>query len=154
MYALTNVIGCPISSSHPMFEAWLIDRQYMNVRITPTVQQSTSDVVILWTHTSNKNLKGWSPNHFVPLVPETSKTTSAVGKSSGPVQDSKCNPPPKKRQKLSDKLVKNNSLGQLCIRPASTIHGRKHGLVLFQWRTTNSASAAHCATKLSTVGKR
>ena len=38
----------------------------------------------------------------------------------------------KKRQKLSDKLVKNNSLGQLCIRPASTIHGRKHGLVLFQ----------------------
>ena len=87
MYALTNVIGCPISSSHPMFEAWLIDRQYMNVRITPTVQQSTSDVVILWTHTSNKNLKGWSPNHFVPLVPETSKTTSAVGKSSGPVQE-------------------------------------------------------------------
>lgn len=155
MYALSNVIGCPISSLYPMVVASLIDRQYMNVIITPTVQQSTSEVVILWAHISNTNLKGWSANHFVPLVPETSKTGSpAVGKSSGPVQDSKCSPPPKKRQKLSDGVVKKKFLGHLCIRPTSTIHGRKRGLVLFQRRTTNTASAAHCATKSSTVGNR
>ena len=95
-----------------MVVASLIDRQYMNVTITPTVQQSTSEVVILWTHISNTNLKGWSPNHFVPLVPETSKTASpAVGKSSGPVQDFKCSPPPKKRQKLSDGVVKKKFTG-------------------------------------------
>ena len=112
MYALSNVIGCPISSLYPMVVASLIDRQYMNVTITPTVQQSTSEVVILWTHISNTNLKGWSPNHFVPLVPETSKTAPpAVGKSSGPVQDSKCSPPPKKRQKLSDGVVKKKFTG-------------------------------------------
>ena len=112
MYALSNLIGCPISSLYPMVVTSLIDRQYMNVTITPTVQQSTSEVVILWTHISNTNLKGWSPNHFVPLVPETSNTASpAVGKSSGPVQDSKCSPPPKKRQKLSDGVVKKKFTG-------------------------------------------
>lgn len=112
VYALGNVVGCPISSLYPMVVASLIDRQYMNVTITPTVQQSTSEVVILWTHTSNTNLKGWSPNHFVPLVPETSKTASpAVRKCCGPVQDSKRSPPPKKRQKLRNGVVKKKFTG-------------------------------------------
>ena len=112
LYALSNVIGCPISSLYPMVEASLIDRKYMNVTITPTVQQSTSEVVILWTHTNNTNLKGWSPNHFVPLVPGTSKAAfPAAGKSSGLVQDSKSSPPPKKRQKLSDGVVKKKFTG-------------------------------------------
>ena len=112
MYALSNVIGCPISSLYPVIVASLIDRQYMNVTITPTVQQSTNEVVILWTHTSNSNLKGWIPKYFVPLVPETSKTASlAVGKSSRPVQNSKCSPPPKKRQQVSDGVVKKKFTG-------------------------------------------
>lgn len=71
LYALSSVIGGPISSLYPTVVALLIDRQYMNVTITPTVQQSTSEVVILWAHTSNTNLKEWSPNHFVPLLPES-----------------------------------------------------------------------------------
>ena len=64
MKALSNEIGCPISSLYPMVVASLIDRQYMNVKITPTLQQGTSEVVILWTNISNTNLKGWSPTHF------------------------------------------------------------------------------------------
>ena len=62
--------------------------------------------------TSNTNLKGWIPKYFVPLVPETSKTASlAVGKSSRPVQNSKCSPPPKKRQQVSDGVVKKKFTG-------------------------------------------
>ena len=112
LYALSNVIGGSISSLYPMVVALLIGRQYMNVTITPTVQQSTSEGVILWTHTSNTNLKGWSPNHFVPLVPETSKTASpALGKYSCLVQDWKCSPLSKKRQTLSDGVIKKNFTG-------------------------------------------
>ncbi|XP_048583263.1 uncharacterized protein LOC125562948 [Nematostella vectensis] len=65
----TNVVGCQIQSVYPEVVGSLIDRQYVNVRITPELVRSPMVASLMWTHTKNVNLTGWAPNHFVPLLP-------------------------------------------------------------------------------------
>ena len=72
--ALCNVIKKPINSIHPMVQNPSIDRDVHNQVLFPIGEiyysDSLSDILtILWTHTSDTNLVGWKPNHFVPCFP-------------------------------------------------------------------------------------
>lgn len=69
IFALANVTGCTINSIYPRVSGSLIDRRYMNVRISPEKTQHPEVAYLMWTNTKNTNLQGWSPNHFVPLMP-------------------------------------------------------------------------------------
>lgn len=71
IFALANVIGCPIVSVYPSVSGSLVDRNYMNVRIVPEkfLGQSSDVAYLMWTHMQNTNLHSFVPNHFVPLLP-------------------------------------------------------------------------------------
>ena len=71
IFALCNVIGCSIKSAYPCVIGSLIDRSYMNICIQPVNKRCSSTAVVMWTNTILTDLRGWFPNHFVPLIPET-----------------------------------------------------------------------------------
>ena len=70
IFALCNVIGCSIKSVYPCVTGSLIDRCYMNICIQPVNKRCSSTAVVMWTNTILTDLRGWFPNHFVPLIPE------------------------------------------------------------------------------------
>lgn len=70
IFALCNVIGCSITSVYPCVSGSLIDRSYMNISIQPVRKRCSSTAVIMWTNTNVTDLRGWFPNHFVPLIPD------------------------------------------------------------------------------------
>ena len=69
IFALSNILGFPIQTVYPEVKGSLINRNYVNVLITPSQMQYPTVAYIMWTHTSNVDLHGWTPNHFVPLIP-------------------------------------------------------------------------------------
>ena len=69
IFALSNILGFPIQTVYPEVKGSLINRNYVNVLITPSQMQHPTVAYIMWTHTSNVDLHGWTPNHFVPLIP-------------------------------------------------------------------------------------
>ena len=70
IFALCNVIGCSITSVYPCVSGSLIDRSYMHISIQPVKKRCSSTAVIMSTNTLSADLRGWFPNHFVPLIPE------------------------------------------------------------------------------------
>lgn len=77
LFALSNVTGCIIQSVYPDVKGSLIDRNYINITIRPEKVKQPDIVYIMWSHTQNSCLIGWSPNHFVPLMPSTMPAQSA-----------------------------------------------------------------------------
>ena len=69
IFALSNILGFPIQTLYPDVRGSLVDRNYVNVPITPSHMQHSSVAYVMWTHTRNVDLHGWTPNHFVPLLP-------------------------------------------------------------------------------------
>lgn len=69
IFAFSNILGFPIQTVYPEVKGSLINRNYVNVPITPSQMQHQTVAYIMWTHTSNVELHGWTPNHFVPLIP-------------------------------------------------------------------------------------
>ena len=69
IFALSNNLGFPIQTVYPDVRGSLVDRNSANVRITPSLMQHPSVAYVMWTHTRNVDLHGWTPNHFVPLLP-------------------------------------------------------------------------------------
>jgi hypothetical protein len=104
MFALCNVIGCPVVSVYPMVKGTTVDRSFIYITIKPTVERCLKKVIILWSHISNTDVNKWNPNHFVPLMPADfvvnpskgeSKEIRAEKQAKTTVDDSL----PKKRQK-------------------------------------------------------
>jgi hypothetical protein len=104
MFALCNVIGCPVVSVYPMVKGTTVDRSFIDITIKPTVERCLKKVIILWSHISNTDVNKWNPNHFVPLIPADfvvnpskgeSKEIRAEKQAKTTVDDSL----PKKRQK-------------------------------------------------------
>ena len=69
IFAVSNVTVWPISSIYPEVSCSLVSRLYLNVNIVPEKVRQSDVVYLMWTHTQNTSLRGWSPNHFVPLMP-------------------------------------------------------------------------------------
>ena len=69
IFALSNILGFPIQTVYPDVKGSLVNRNYVNVLITPSQMQHPTVAYIMWTHASNVDLHGWTPNHFVPLIP-------------------------------------------------------------------------------------
>jgi len=67
IFALSNILA--IQTVYPEVKGSLINQNYVNVLITPSQIQHPNVAYIMWTHTSNVDLDGWTPNHFVPLIP-------------------------------------------------------------------------------------
>ena len=71
MKALAAVTKGHIDSIYPMVGNCLLHRSYFHRYITPSTSEELSSTEkegifnIIWTHTGNKALKGWHPNHFV-----------------------------------------------------------------------------------------
>ena len=69
--ALAAVTKRHINSIYPMVENSIVDRSFFHRYITPSTNEESSSTEevgvfnIMWTHTGNKALKGWHPNHFV-----------------------------------------------------------------------------------------
>lgn len=70
IFALCNVLGCSKKSVYPCGIGSLIDRSYMNICIQPVNKRCSSTAIVMWTNTILTDLRGWFPNHFVPLIPE------------------------------------------------------------------------------------
>ena len=71
MYALPNVLQCPILSIYPDRQVVGIDRNIHNQRINPSKgskQHIQDPVAIMWTHTVSDSGDNWIPNHFVPCI--------------------------------------------------------------------------------------
>ena len=69
-----NIFSVPINSIYPTVQNPGVDRDVHNQVFFPVGKtyypESLNEIVtILWTHTSNTNLRGWKPNHFVPCFP-------------------------------------------------------------------------------------
>ena len=74
LLAICNIIQKPLNSVYPKAQNPGVDRDVHNQIFFPTGKvyypENLDDMVtILWTHTSDKNLTGWKPNHFVPCFP-------------------------------------------------------------------------------------
>ena len=69
IFALSNILGFSIQTVYPDVRSSLVNRNYVNVCITPSHMQHPSVAYLMWTHTRNVDLHGWTPNHFVPLLP-------------------------------------------------------------------------------------
>ncbi len=69
IFALANVTGCPIMSVYPMVDGSLVNRDYMNVHIVPENVVQPDVAYLMWSHIQDANLHGFTPNHFVPLMP-------------------------------------------------------------------------------------
>ena len=71
MKALVAVTKRHINSIYPMVENSLVDRSFFYRYITSSTNEESSSTEevgvfnIMWTHTGNKTLIGWYPNHFV-----------------------------------------------------------------------------------------
>lgn len=68
-FALSNILGFPIQTVYPEVKGSLVNRNYVNVLITPSQMQHPKVAYIMRTHTSNVDFYGWTPNHFVLLIP-------------------------------------------------------------------------------------
>ena len=68
--ALVDVTKRHINSIYPMIENSLVDRSFFYITSSTNEESSSTEEVgvfnIMWTHTGNKTLIGWYPNHFVP----------------------------------------------------------------------------------------
>ena len=69
IFALSNILGFPIQTVYPEVKGSLVNRNYVNVHITPSQMQHSKVAYIMWTHTSNVDFHGWTPNHFALLIP-------------------------------------------------------------------------------------
>ena len=78
IFELSNILGFPIQTVYPEVKGSLVNRNYVNVLITPSQMQHPTVAYIMWTHTSNVDLHGWTPNHFVPLIPVPPLAVGAV----------------------------------------------------------------------------
>ena len=58
IFALSNILGFPIQTLYPDVLGSLVDRNYVNVRITPSHMQHPSVAYVMWTHT--RTLSGCS----------------------------------------------------------------------------------------------
>ena len=119
IFALSNILGFPIQTVYPDVRGSLVDRNYVNVRITPSHMQHPSVAYVMWTHTRNVNLHGWTPNHFVPLLPVPSvgaaqpsaPTQSSVPKESKkrPQSPPRVPPSPFKKSKYTGSFLYKSS---------------------------------------------
>ena len=50
IFALSNILGFPIQTVYPDVRGSLVDRNYVNVRITPSHMQHPSVAYVMWTH--------------------------------------------------------------------------------------------------------
>lgn len=67
--ALSTVLETEIFSIYPMIQNPCVHRDDLNtIFYLKRTQTSNRQLNIMWTHTSNTNLVGWCPNHFVPVV--------------------------------------------------------------------------------------
>lgn len=70
--ALSNVLGCAINSVYPQVISSCVNHKDLQRIFTPSAKRFESSggttTSVLWSHTSNVNLKNWLPNHFVLLA--------------------------------------------------------------------------------------
>ena len=69
LFALANITNCPITSVYPNVNGSLVNRTYMNIRIVPENAVKVHAVYLMWTSTQYSSFNGFTPNHFVPLMP-------------------------------------------------------------------------------------
>ena len=74
LLANCNLIQKPLNSVYPKAQNPGVDRDVHNQVFFPIGQIYYPEnldgmVTILWTHTSDTNLRGWKPNHFVSCFP-------------------------------------------------------------------------------------
>lgn len=122
IFALSNVIGCSITSIYPCVHGSLIDRNYMNISIHPIKNRCSSTAVIMWTNTQRTDLRGWFPNHFVPLMPQDLVANSTSSKTYAQVtaQNSK-----KKTSSSTTKVAGRETGEKLSKQTSSAGHGHK-----------------------------
>ena len=94
IFALSNILGFRIQTLYPDVRGSLVHRNYLNVRITPLHIHHPSVAYVMWTHTRNVDLHGWTPNHFVPLlaVPSVGAAKPSAPTQSIKEKTSKSNP--------------------------------------------------------------
>ena len=70
--ALSNVLQIPIQSTYPKICNICKVRDFLNKVFYPQYKSALFEknikLRILWSHTTNANLLGWSLNHFVPVI--------------------------------------------------------------------------------------
>ena len=63
--ALSNVLQFPIQYIYPVFSNVCVDKNFFKSLNTNLLYLPKSlKLRILWSHTTNANLPGWSPNRF------------------------------------------------------------------------------------------
>lgn len=79
MFALSSVLGVEVISVYPELGD-MVPRQLLNIVISPNLYKShQSELMIMWSTTrEDMSDKNWIPNHFVPLLPQTSQEDSSI----------------------------------------------------------------------------
>ena len=108
--ALANVTSLQINFVYPETNGSLIDRSYMNVSIRPQKVYHPDAVYVMWSYTQNTNFHGWSPNHFVPLIPVNAPQVSKKRECATPNTASNSFPEPQSQsqKRSSDKQSAEN----------------------------------------------
>ena len=71
-FALANVIGCKVQSVYPDVQNPETNRSLLNIVVQPAAPALISNepsVMLMWSHSSSTNKRGWGANQFVPLLP-------------------------------------------------------------------------------------
>ena len=159
IFALSNVTGCSITSVYPEVRGSLVNRQYMNVTIVPEKVRQSGVAYLMWTHMNNTNLHGWSPNHFVPLMPAVTAAQVPLQSPKPPTSDQSANIPsvspssqvPKAAQKRkytvdqSTKDAKKSTKALSCTIHIFRHHGLSNGHALLPAASLTAIYFALCA---------
>ena len=66
---LSNILGWSIRSMYPQVENSFVGKSLMNKTKIPAVEKFLEKSLnVMWTHSCNTRLKGWTPNYFILCV--------------------------------------------------------------------------------------
>ena len=82
LFAICNVVKMPLNIIYPKAAHPGVNRDVHNQMLFPFGQiyypENLDGIInILWTHSSNPNLRGWRSNHFVPCFPDVFDVSSS-----------------------------------------------------------------------------
>ena len=82
LFAICNVVKMIVNSIYPKATNPYVNRDVHNQMLFPLCQIYYPEnldgmISILWTHSSNTNLRGWRPNHFVQCFPDVFDVSSS-----------------------------------------------------------------------------
>lgn len=78
--AAATVVGVPIKSIYPPMNGILDNTvDILSTTISPVGTRSKSDpIIVMWTHTQFDFVKTWTPNHFVPIVRNVTRSPPVI----------------------------------------------------------------------------